>query len=111
MDTQGTVNPAKLFVGNLPYKITEDELRQVFSQFGTVVDVRLITDKMTGRAKGFGFVEMSSGDEANKVVEEMHGKDFQGRNLVVNVARPMAPRAPRPSYGGGNSYGNNNRSY
>lgn len=107
MDTQ-TTNPAKLFVGNLPYRVTEDDLRQVFSQFGTVVDVRLITDKMTGRAKGFGFVEMSNGDEANKAVEGMHGKDFQGRNLVVNVARPMAPRAPRPPMGGGNSYG---RSY
>lgn len=108
MDTQGQVNPAKLFVGNLPYKATEDDLRQVFSQFGTVADVRLITDKMTGRAKGFGFVEMGSADEANKAVEGMHGKDFGGRNLVVNVARPMAPRAPRPPMGGGygNSYGN-----
>lgn len=106
MDTQ-SVNPAKLFVGNLPYRATEDDLRQAFSQFGTVVDVRLITDKMTGRAKGFGFVEMSNSDEANKAVDGMQGKDFQGRNLVVNVARPMAPRAPRPPMGGG-SYG---RSY
>ena len=98
MDTQGTTNPAKMFVGNLPYKITEDELRQTFSQFGTVVDVRLITDRATGRAKGFGFVEMSSADEANAAVEGLHGKDFQGRNLVVNIARPMAPRAPRPDF-------------
>lgn len=108
MDTQNAANPAKLFVGNLPYRISDDELRQTFSQFGTVVDVRLITDKMTGRAKGFGFVEMSSADEAQKAIEGLHGKDFQGRNLVVNVARPMAPRAPRPPMGGG-SYGN--RSY
>jgi len=98
MDTQGNVNPAKLFVGNLPYRITEDEIRQVFSQFGTVTDVRLISDRATGRAKGFGFVEMSSADEANKAVEGMHGKEMQGRNLVVNVARPMAPRAPRPDF-------------
>jgi RNA recognition motif-containing protein len=98
MDTQGTTNPAKLFVGNLPYRISEDELRQVFSEFGTVTDVRLISDRATGRAKGFGFVEMSSADEANKAVEGLHGKEFQGRNLVVNVARPMAPRQPRPDF-------------
>lgn len=98
MDTQNTANPAKLFVGNLPYRITEDEIRQLFSDFGTVADVRLITDRATGRAKGFGFVEMSSADEANKAVEGLHGKEFQGRNLVVNVARPMAPRAPRPDF-------------
>lgn len=98
MDTSGTANPAKLFVGNLPYRITEDEIRQAFSEFGTVVDVRLISDRATGRAKGFGFVEMSSGEEANKAVEGMHGKELQGRNLVVNVARPMAPRAPRPDF-------------
>lgn len=98
MDTQNAANPAKLFVGNLPYRISEDEIRQVFSEYGTVVDVRLISDRATGRSKGFGFVEMSSADEANKAVEGMHGKELQGRNLVVNVARP---KAPRPPMGGG----------
>lgn len=98
MDTQGQTNPAKMFVGNLPYRITEDDIRQAFSQFGTVTDVRLITDRATGRAKGFGFVEMSSAEEANAAVEGMSGKDLQGRNIVVNIARPMAPRAPRPDF-------------
>jgi|APSaa5957512622_1039677.scaffolds.fasta_scaffold183665_2 RNA recognition motif-containing protein len=98
MDTQGQTNPAKMFVGNLPYRITEDDIRQAFSAFGTVTDVRLITDRATGRAKGFGFVEMSSADEANAAVEGMSGKDLQGRNIVVNIARPMAPRAPRPDF-------------
>jgi len=98
MDTQGQVNPAKMFVGNLPYRITEDDIRQAFSQFGTVSDVRLISDRATGRAKGFGFVEMSSADEANAAVEGMNGKDLQGRNIVVNIARPMAPRAPRQDF-------------
>ncbi len=98
MDTQGQTNPAKMFVGNLPYRITEDDIRQAFSQFGTVSDVRLISDRATGRAKGFGFVEMSSADEANAAVEGMNGKDLQGRNIVVNIARPMAPRAPRQDF-------------
>lgn len=108
MDTQGTTNPAKLFVGNLPYRITQDDVRQAFSQFGTVVDVHLITDRATGRAKGFGFVEMSSAEEANKAVEGMHGKELQGRDLVVNIARPKAPRQPNTGRSGNGMF---NRSY
>lgn len=85
-------NPAKLFVGNLPFKATRDEVMQFFSQAGTVVDATILVDKFTGRSRGFGFVEMSSGDEAMHAKEMLNGKDFQGRNLIVNDARPEQPR-------------------
>jgi len=82
----------KLYVGNLPYSVTTDELRTHFSQAGTVVDAVVITDKRTGRSKGFGFVEFEKEDEAQKGVEMFNQKDFQGRALVVNEARPQEPR-------------------
>jgi len=82
----------KLYVGNLPYQITTDELRTHFSQAGTVVDAVVITDKRTGRSKGFGFVEFEKEDEATKAIEMFNSKDFQGRALVVNEARPQEPR-------------------
>ena len=85
-------NPAKLFVGNLSFKTSRDELMQYFAQAGTVVDAVILTDKFTGRSRGFGFVEMSSADEANKAREELNGKEFQGRALIVNDARPEQPR-------------------
>ena len=86
----------KLFVGNLSYAITGDQLRELFAQFGTVVDSVVISDRRTGRSKGFGFVEMSSPEEAQKAIDELNGKDFEGRNLVVNQARPKEPRPPFP---------------
>lgn len=91
----------KLYVGGIPYSSTEEDLRSAFAPAGNVQSATIITDKMTGRSKGFGFVEMSSDEEAQKAIELWNGKDFQGRKLTVNVARPMQPRAPRE---GGNNW-------
>ncbi len=79
----------KLYVGNLSYDTTEDSLSQAFSQAGTVESVNVITDKMSGRSKGFAFVEMSSEEEAKKAKEMLDGKEFEGRNLKVDEARPQ----------------------
>ncbi len=79
----------KLFVGSIPWKTTEADLTTVFSDFGTVVSARIITDKFSGKSRGFGFVEMSSEDEALAAVTGLDGKDFMGRPLAVSVARPM----------------------
>lgn len=78
----------KLFVGNLSYNITEDALRDVFAEAGTVESVAIITDRMTGRPKGFGFVEMATEDEAQKAIAEIEGKEVDGRAISVNEARP-----------------------
>jgi len=85
----------KLYVGGLPYSTTQDALQAAFAAAGTVTSATIIVDKMTGRSKGFGFVEMSSDEEAQKAIEMFNGKDFEGRNLTVNEARPMTPRPPR----------------
>jgi RNA recognition motif-containing protein len=97
----------KLYVGGLPYATTQDELKQAFMAAGNVESVTILTDKMTGRSRGFGFVEMSSDDEAQKAIEMFNGKDFQGRKLTVNEARPMEARAPRAPRFGGDRGGNN----
>ncbi len=85
----------KLFVGGLSYETTEATLKETFAQAGTVESATVITDKMSGRSKGFGFVEMSSEEEAQKAVEMFNGKEIDGRNVTVNEARPMEARAPR----------------
>ncbi len=85
----------KLYVGGLPYATTQDALSELFSQAGSVESAMIITDKMTGRSKGFGFVEMATEEEAEKAIDMFNGKDFEGRSLTVNVARPMEERAPR----------------
>ena len=85
----------KLYVGGLPYSTTQDALQAAFAQAGTVISATIIVDKMTGRSKGFGFIEMSTDEEAQKAIEMFNGKDFEGRNLTVNEARPMTPRPPR----------------
>ena len=85
----------KLFVGGLSYETTEATLRETFSQAGTVDSATIIIDKMTNRSKGFGFVEMSSDEEAQKAIETLNGKDIDGKNVTVNEARPMEARAPR----------------
>ncbi len=95
-------NPNKLFVGNLPFAVTQGDLEELFGQFGTVVSVNLITDRMSGRSKGFAFVEMDSEEAAQAAITALHGNDFQGRNLVVNVARPQEDR-PRRDFGSGGS--------
>lgn len=82
----------KLFVGNLEYTVTSDELREAFSQAGTVVDAVVITDKMSGRSRGFGFVEMSSEEEAKAAVEKVNGTELKGRKINVNEARPQVDR-------------------
>lgn len=83
---------AKLFIGNLAWEVTGDDLRSLFAGAGTVVDAVVISDKMSGRSRGFGFVEMSSEEEAKKAVEMFNGSDLKGRNINVNEARPLQPR-------------------
>lgn len=82
----------KLYVGNLSYEVTGDQLGELFAQAGKVAEATVITDRYSGRSKGFGFVEMSSAEEAKKAIETFNGKDFQGRDIVVNEARPREPR-------------------
>ena len=93
-------NPTRLFVGNLSYQTAENDLQDYFAQAGTVTSVNLMMDKMTGKSRGFAFVEFASAEEANKAVEEFHNKEFQGRPLTVNIARPREERPPRWSGGG-----------
>lgn len=95
---------AKLYVGGLPYSVNDDQLKQSFSQAGTVVSATVIMDKFTNRSKGFGFVEMSSDEEAKAAIAMFDGKDYEGRILKVNEARPMEPRENR-SFGGGQRSG------
>ena len=90
-----------IYVGNLPHKATEDEVRQAFAEFGEVAEVRLIVDKFSGESRGFGFVEMPSKDEAEKAIEEMNGKEFMERALNVNEARPKVDRGGRGGGGRG----------
>ena len=82
----------KLYVGSLPYSVTEDQLREEFSAYGTVESVRIIVDKATNQSKGFGFVEMSTNEEAQNAIAGMHGKQLGGRTLIVNEARPEQRR-------------------
>ena len=90
----------KLYVGNLSYGTTQDMLKDAFSQAGTVESATVIIDKMSGRSKGFGFVEMSVDDEAQKAIEMWDGKEIDGRTVKVNEARPMEERPPRRNFGG-----------
>ena len=92
----------KLYVGGIPYSTTEDDLKAAFAEIGEVTSSAIIIDKMTGRSKGFGFIEMAKDADADKAIAEMNGKDFQGRTLTVNEARPLEERAPRREFGGGN---------
>jgi len=87
----------QIYVGNMSYGTTEDSLRNLFSGFGDVESVKIITDRETGRAKGFGFITMNNSDEAAKAIEELNDKEFEGRNLRVNEAKPREPRQ-RNSY-------------
>ena len=91
----------KVYVGNLSYSVGSPELEQLFGQFGQVQSAQVITDRMTGRSKGFGFVEMSSDDEASAAISALDGQEHEGRNLKVNVARPRENRGG----GGGGRFG------
>lgn len=100
----------KLYVGNLPFSATEDDLRSKFAQCGTVETATIITDRDSGRSKGFGFVEMSNDEEAQAAINQYNGSDYDGRPMTVNEARPMAPREPRSGgFGGGFGGGGGNR--
>ncbi|MDE3019103.1 MAG: RNA-binding protein [Nitrospirota bacterium] len=95
----------KLYVGSLPYSTTEQELSQLFSQHGTVQSAKVITDRYTGQSRGFGFVEMATGEEAQKAITALNGSELGGRTLVVNEARPQEKR----SFGGGGGGGGEHR--
>ena len=97
---------SKLYVGNLPFASTAQDLEALFGQVGTVNVVEIIFDKFTGRSRGFAFVTMANGDEAQKAVEQFHGHEVEGRALSVNIARPREERAPRSfgEGGGGGGY-------
>ena len=96
----------KLYVGNLPYSVRDQDLEQTFGQFGTVTSAKVMMERDTGRSKGFGFVEMGSDAEAQAAINGMHGQPLGGRAIVVNEARPMEPRPPRSGGGGfGGGYG------
>lgn len=94
---------SKLYVGNLSYSATEDELKDLFSQAGEVRSVSLIKDRETGRSKGFAFVEMATSDDAQRAIDQFHGQQYQTRTLTVNIARPREER-PR-GFGGGSGGG------
>jgi RNA recognition motif-containing protein len=92
----------KLYVGNLTYQVNDDELEQLFSEFGTVLSAQVIQDRDTGRSKGFGFVEMENAADAQAAIDALHDREHNGRRLTVNEAKP---REPRPGGGGGGGYG------
>jgi len=94
----------KLYVGGLPYSVTDGQLQELFADHGTVESARVIADKFTGQSRGFGFVEMGSGDEAQKAIQALNSTQLEGRTLVVNEAKPMASR----DGGGGGGRGGRN---
>lgn len=114
---QPSVQGNKLYIGGIPYRSTEDDIKKAFEEAGSVVSVSIISDRMTGRSRGFGFVEMASEAEAQAAIDRWDGKDFDGRTLSVSFARPQGERPPRREggfdrgnrggYGGGgdNNYG------
>jgi len=95
----------RLFVGNINHTATENDLQDHFTAAGTVLSVNIIQDKFTGKSRGFGFVEMSSPEEVTRAIETFHQKDFRGRPLTVNEARPREDRPSSDSRGGGGGYG------
>ncbi len=94
----------KLYVGNLPYAFNDNDMQRTFGEFGSVNSAKVVMDRESGRSKGFGFVEMASAAQANAAVAALHGKDLGGRDLVVNLARPMEARPPRAGRFAGNRY-------
>ncbi len=95
-----------LYVGNLPYGVTDDQMKEHFAQAGSVTSANVITDRYSGKSKGFGFVEMATEEEAQKAIEMLNGKDFQGREIRVNEARPKEDRGnfggPKKDFGSSN---------
>lgn len=104
----------KVYVGNLPFGVDDEKLRDTFSKFGEVEEATVIKDKYSGRSKGFGFVTFTNDENAKKAIEEMNDKEVEGRALKVNEARPMEDRPPRRDFGGrgregGRSFGRRER--
>jgi hypothetical protein len=95
----------KLYVGNLPFSVSDQDLQNLFASYGAVDSARIITDRATGRSKGFGFVEMTSDDEATQAIEKLNTSDFQGRPITVSEARPMEPRTGGGGGGGRGGFG------
>ena len=95
----------KLYVGNLSYSVSDSELESMFAEFGQVDSARVISDRDSGRSKGFGFVEMANDNEAQAAIEAMNGKENNGRALTVNEAKPLEPRGDRGGFGGGRQRG------
>lgn len=92
----------RLYVGNLAYSVRDDDLQHLFSPFGQVQSAKVMMERDTGRSKGFGFVEMANAEEADASIRALHGKNLSGRDVTVNIARPMEARPPRSNgYGGG----------
>lgn len=91
----------KLYVGGLPYSVTEQQLSELFAQQGAVSSAKVITDKFTGQSRGFGFVEMSTGEEAKKAISALNGTQMDGRSLTVNEAKPQEKRTGGGGFGGG----------
>lgn len=106
MDQQKSVQGNKLYVGGIPYRSTEDDMKKAFSEAGNVVSASIISDRMTGRSRGFGFVEMASEAEAQAAIDRWDGKEMDGRTLSVSFARPQGERPPRQDRGGGFGGGN-----
>jgi cold-inducible RNA-binding protein len=103
----------KLYVGNLPYTVRDEDLQQTFGQYGSVTSAKVMMERDTGRSKGFGFVEMGSDAEAQAAISGMNGQSLGGRSITVNEARPMEARPPRSGGyggGGGGGYGGGDRS-
>jgi RNA recognition motif-containing protein len=94
-----------IFCGSLPFSLKEDELRGFFEEYGEVASVKIITDKFSGRSKGFGFVEMPVEDEARKAISELHGAEVDGRTIVVNESEERRDAPRRNNFGGGNNRG------
>ena len=95
----------KLYVGNLSFQTTEQDLNSLFSKYGTVSETNLIMDRETNRPRGFGFVTMSSAEEGQRAIDALHGQNHDGRDLTVNEAKPMESRGPRREYSGGGGGG------
>jgi RNA recognition motif-containing protein len=91
----------KLYVGNLPFSTTQETLKEMFSEYGEITEAVIITNKFSGRSKGFGFITLADDSQAEKAISEMNGKDVEGRKLTVNEAKPFDPNAPRPERRGG----------
>ncbi len=84
---------SKLYVGNLPFEMTEEDLQELFAPHGQVISAKIVTDRETGRARGFGFVEMQEAGDAQKAIQSLDGQEFKGRNLKVNIAKPREDRS------------------